>query len=61
MIIKLVKVGSNALVEVKDLTGDEVLDYSGECHSKRDAAPECGVAPERTTSFKNRHVRIREI
>ena len=26
--------GSNALVEVKDLTGDEVLDHSGECHSK---------------------------
>ena len=46
---------------MKDLTGDEVLDYSGECHSKRDAAPECGVAPKHTTDFKNGHVGIREI
>ena len=26
--------GSNVLVEVKGLIGDEVLDHLGECHSK---------------------------
>ena len=59
MIIKLVKVADRVhFVEVKDLTSDEVLDYSGECHSKRDAAPECGVAPKRTTGFDNGYVGI---